>query len=167
MHPASLPSTRHLCSHRTPVVSQQPLEVGELRDDQLRRSLLFYGYVIVPVSTLFLPLSADDRSLPRSEPPLTAILYNIEVGQPVRWAAPTTSDVPGVSEDWASKLSQQRAEQDSEDKCMICLDSFKMGDAQAAGPCHHWFHVPCIGDWITVGRKCPCCRRDLFNNVHK
>ena len=56
------------------------------------------------------------------------------------------------------------AEELSEDPCIICFDSFSVGDdARRLAPCNHLFHTACIDAWLerrlrSVPRlSCPVC----------
>ncbi|ESW10086.1 hypothetical protein PHAVU_009G179700 [Phaseolus vulgaris] len=43
--------------------------------------------------------------------------------------------------------------------CVVCLDSFKVGDVCRLLPnCNHTFHVHCIDSWILHTPICPICR---------
>ena len=49
-----------------------------------------------------------------------------------------------------------------EDKCVICLEVFSIGDKVSYLPCFHYFHSFCIKNWIRIKNKCPFC-----NNIFK
>ncbi|KAK9684700.1 hypothetical protein RND81_10G226400 [Saponaria officinalis] len=42
--------------------------------------------------------------------------------------------------------------------CVVCLDSFKVGDKCRVLSCDHWFHVQCVDTWLTKSALCPLCR---------
>jgi Ring finger domain len=52
--------------------------------------------------------------------------------------------------------------------CVICLDSFQVGDvvswARFSEECHHVFHADCIGPWLQGKRQddCPSCRHRII-----
>ena len=43
-------------------------------------------------------------------------------------------------------------------KCVICLCEFEIGDQVSALPCAHVFHTECIADWIKKQCLCPVCK---------
>ena len=55
--------------------------------------------------------------------------------------------------------------------CPICLVSFTLNEVLVKPPgCQHLFHVECLKEWIQSHHDCPCCRRnmkeDLKNSIH-
>lgn len=46
-------------------------------------------------------------------------------------------------------------------ECLICLNSFQIGDALGTLQCHasHTFHFSCISEWHDHSRTCPLCRQ--------
>ena len=43
-------------------------------------------------------------------------------------------------------------------KCIICLSEFEIGDQVSALPCAHVFHTECISSWIKKHCQCPVCK---------
>jgi hypothetical protein len=46
-------------------------------------------------------------------------------------------------------------------KCIICLEEFKNKEKVTALPCIHFFHTPCIKDWVKKQKSCPICKFEL------
>ncbi|KAK9471260.1 uncharacterized protein V1510DRAFT_420894 [Dipodascopsis tothii] len=46
------------------------------------------------------------------------------------------------------------------ERCLVCLSDFELGDeCRTLQDCGHFFHKPCIDEWLTTGRNsCPLCR---------
>ena len=44
-----------------------------------------------------------------------------------------------------------------ETKCSICLTDFNLKDKIISLECKHIFHVKCIRQWLSNGKKCPNC----------
>jgi len=49
----------------------------------------------------------------------------------------------------------------SKKECLICLETFKLGDMLGTLECHasHTFHDSCISEWHEHSRTCPLCRK--------
>jgi hypothetical protein len=45
--------------------------------------------------------------------------------------------------------------------CTICLGEFENEDKVRVAPCHHFYHSPCIEEWLRVNKVCPLCMRDI------
>ncbi|PVU92757.1 hypothetical protein BB559_003614 [Furculomyces boomerangus] len=55
----------------------------------------------------------------------------------------------------------------SAEKCLVCLEEFKVGDMLRVLECRHGFHADCVANWITKGaNKCPVCRAEAVKNTH-
>eukprot|EP01059_Diplonema_ambulator_P001044 TRINITY_DN10803_c0_g1_i1.p1 TRINITY_DN10803_c0_g1~~TRINITY_DN10803_c0_g1_i1.p1 ORF type:complete len:324 (+),score=39.93 TRINITY_DN10803_c0_g1_i1:67-1038(+) len=48
-----------------------------------------------------------------------------------------------------------------EDPCPICLDTFTRDAEVIFLPCNHFFHTPCIEQWLRLRGNCPECRREV------
>ena len=46
-------------------------------------------------------------------------------------------------------------------KCIICLSEFEIGDQVSALPCAHVFHTLCISSWIKKHCQCPVCKFNI------
>jgi len=59
---------------------------------------------------------------------------------------------------------QNIEEDDEEHVCVVCLDSFQVGDvicySRFSKECHHVYHAECVQPWFEGKRMddCPCCR---------
>ncbi|XP_066557396.1 E3 ubiquitin-protein ligase Arkadia isoform X2 [Amia ocellicauda] len=53
------------------------------------------------------------------------------------------------------------AEEDTEEKCTICLSILEEGEDVRRLPCMHLFHQLCVDQWLTTNKKCPICRVDI------
>ncbi|KAG2470661.1 E3 ubiquitin-protein ligase Arkadia isoform X2 [Polypterus senegalus] len=55
----------------------------------------------------------------------------------------------------------EAAEEDTEEKCTICLSILEEGEDVRRLPCMHLFHQLCVDQWLTTNKKCPICRVDI------
>lgn len=55
----------------------------------------------------------------------------------------------------------QTPETEHTDVCSICHDVWKVGDEAKTLPCFHFFHTPCINQWLQSKLTCPICRADV------
>ena len=45
--------------------------------------------------------------------------------------------------------------------CAVCLEDYQPGDLLRMLPCGHWFHQPCVDQWLTArSALCPICKAD-------
>eukprot|EP00210_Caulerpa_lentillifera_P001560 g1498.t1 len=44
-----------------------------------------------------------------------------------------------------------------DEQCTICCCEFEDKDEVKVLPCGHWFHPPCIDQWLGISKKCPIC----------
>ena len=52
--------------------------------------------------------------------------------------------------------------------CVICFEDFKSGEKVMVLPCIHFFHNPCIKEWIKKKNNCPICKFELTEeNLNK
>ncbi|XP_040198708.1 E3 ubiquitin-protein ligase Arkadia isoform X1 [Rana temporaria] len=69
-----------------------------------------------------------------------------------------------VSTDWFSQRKlhgKQDGEEDTEEKCTICLSMLEEGEDVRRLPCMHLFHQVCVDQWLITNKKCPICRVDI------
>ena len=46
--------------------------------------------------------------------------------------------------------------------CAICVDDFKQGDTLRILPCHHFFHIKCVDEWLNNHSDlCPLCKNKV------
>uniref|UniRef100_A0A3P9M158 RING-type E3 ubiquitin transferase n=1 Tax=Oryzias latipes TaxID=8090 RepID=A0A3P9M158_ORYLA len=55
----------------------------------------------------------------------------------------------------------QGADEDTEEKCTICLSILEEGEDVRRLPCMHLFHQLCVDQWLLTNKKCPICRVDI------
>jgi hypothetical protein len=48
-----------------------------------------------------------------------------------------------------------------EEKCVICLESFAIGDSGRILYCNHIFHKICIEKWFRSSKACPICQQEF------
>ena len=65
------------------------------------------------------------------------------------------NDFPEIEIEDLSKLEE------SNRHCVICLEDFKPKEKVTALPCIHFFHTPCIKNWIKNNKTCPICKFEL------
>ncbi|XP_030044618.1 E3 ubiquitin-protein ligase Arkadia isoform X4 [Microcaecilia unicolor] len=73
-----------------------------------------------------------------------------------------------VSTDWFSQRKlhgkqdgEEGTEEDTEEKCTICLSILEEGEDVRRLPCMHLFHQVCVDQWLITNKKCPICRVDI------
>ena len=49
----------------------------------------------------------------------------------------------------------------TEGQCAICHEEYTSGESAALLSCKHYFHGPCINEWLKRKTTCPLCRRQL------
>jgi hypothetical protein len=47
---------------------------------------------------------------------------------------------------------------DSHDLCLVCQDSYQIGDEALKLPCKHLYHKDCLIPWLQSRNTCPTCR---------
>ena len=52
----------------------------------------------------------------------------------------------------------KKKEKENNNKCIICLSDFEIGDKKSTLPCLHFFHPDCIERWIKRQKYCPICK---------
>ncbi|KAJ8247888.1 hypothetical protein GJAV_G00251720 [Gymnothorax javanicus] len=53
------------------------------------------------------------------------------------------------------------AEEDTEEKCTICLSALEEDEDVRRLPCMHLFHQLCVDQWLLTKKQCPICRVDI------
>lgn len=56
---------------------------------------------------------------------------------------------------------EEGTEEDTEEKCTICLSILEEGEDVRRLPCMHLFHQVCVDQWLITNKKCPICRVDI------
>ena len=62
------------------------------------------------------------------------------------------------------KLTQKSIDKYIDEKCVICLENFMIGNKICYLPCLHLYHTMCIKNWLKIKEKCPLCNNDINNN---
>ena len=44
-----------------------------------------------------------------------------------------------------------------DEKCMICMEEFEVGDTIKRLRCKHLYHSKCISKWLKQKKTCPIC----------
>lgn len=70
----------------------------------------------------------------------------------------TREDSSNIS-DAESTMSAQSEETNS--KCVICLEKFKDGQDVRIVPCRHEFHKDCVDPWLLSNYTCPLCMLNI------
>ena len=71
----------------------------------------------------------------------------------------------------SSVIQEEKNKNENNDKCLICLYEFKIGDKVSTLPCLHIFHIDCLKNWIMRNTWCPICKANcsldslLKNNI--
>ena len=64
------------------------------------------------------------------------------------------------------KRSDDKVKQDdSQERCSICMEEYQHGDRKNILPCKHIFHKKCIGQWLNQHVACPLCRAVIEEDV--
>jgi Ring finger domain len=70
---------------------------------------------------------------------------------------------PAETDDAAEKIPQPRPL--PTESCAICLEYLEDDDDIRELRCRHYFHQPCIDQWLTARRgQCPLCKRDCVDS---
>ena len=56
---------------------------------------------------------------------------------------------------------KEYGENKTEEKCMICLETFEEKDIVGNIDCNHVFHINCLQEWGKRNPKCPLCKKDI------
>eukprot|EP00494_Astrolonche_serrata_P004990 UN05005 len=56
-------------------------------------------------------------------------------------------------------------EEEEDNTCGICLETFEQNSQVRDLPCRHYFHNECIDPWLRIKRTCPKCRNDIREQV--
>ncbi|XP_005998786.1 E3 ubiquitin-protein ligase Arkadia isoform X2 [Latimeria chalumnae] len=62
---------------------------------------------------------------------------------------------------YGKQEGENGAEEDTEEKCTICLSILEEGEDVRRLPCMHLFHQVCVDQWLITNKKCPICRVDI------
>ena len=65
-----------------------------------------------------------------------------------------------------SKVNKRKQSHFHTIDCPICQSKFKSGQEYAEAKCGHYFHVPCLGKWLSQNDTCPTCRSFLDSSKY-
>uniref|UniRef100_A0A3B4CT20 E3 ubiquitin-protein ligase Arkadia n=1 Tax=Pygocentrus nattereri TaxID=42514 RepID=A0A3B4CT20_PYGNA len=81
---------------------------------------------------------------------------------PIQLMVSTISSIFCLSRKLHGKQDEEEgAEEDTEEKCTICLSILEEGEDVRRLPCMHLFHQLCVDQWLLTNKKCPICRVDI------
>ena len=59
---------------------------------------------------------------------------------------------------------QDKDENDSDVKCLVCQFPYEANEALNRLPCGHCFHVECVSQWLKSNEVCPYCRQTILQD---
>ena len=51
--------------------------------------------------------------------------------------------------------------------CLVCLNSYEVGECLKELPCHHYYHGVCISTWLESKSTCPLCKESIVPSPTK
>ncbi len=57
--------------------------------------------------------------------------------------------------------------EESQKRCLICLEAFQNNDYVGYLPCIHIFHKKCIDEWVKSKKTCPLCMNRIDEGFTK
>ena len=75
------------------------------------------------------------------------------------------SSSAGIDVKTAADAARKKSDEDTTDKCTICLSDFEEGEDVRRLPCMHLFHAECVDQWLKTNKCCPICRVDIDHKV--
>ena len=64
-----------------------------------------------------------------------------------------------------SSIRKVKKSEDMEFRCCICLEDMAAGERVRQLPCKHYFHVPCIDEWLKVNKVCPVDKKPISSTT--
>jgi len=61
---------------------------------------------------------------------------------------------------------EREATRYANESCSICLGPFENGETITVLPCLHFYHDPCLSEWIKNHHICPLCKKNLNDQQH-
>mmetsp|Transcript_49585 Transcript_49585/g.160302 ORF Transcript_49585/g.160302 Transcript_49585/m.160302 type:complete len:803 (+) Transcript_49585:48-2456(+) len=71
-------------------------------------------------------------------------------------------DVEAMEQHCPATKSAQIGDEDKDKTCSVCLAELEVGQEGRRLPCNHFFHQPCIDDWLRRNAACPVCRAQVL-----
>ncbi|KAK7207064.1 hypothetical protein BZA70DRAFT_3042 [Myxozyma melibiosi] len=80
--------------------------------------------------------------------------------------APTTNAAPPAAQEEIQALPNISVKEHAEEiaktpDCPLCMEAYTDTDMIKILPCKHFFHPPCITQWLVVSDSCPLCRTPI------
>ena len=70
-----------------------------------------------------------------------------------------------VDEKFMEKSQKEDNKIENFEKCVICMEKYKINEDIKTLPCFHIFHKDCIEQWLKAGKDtCPICKNKVNNN---
>ena len=70
-----------------------------------------------------------------------------------------------IDEKFMETSQKQDNKNENFEKCVICMEKYKIDDEVKTLPCFHIFHKDCIEQWLKAGKDtCPICKNKVNNN---
>ena len=70
-----------------------------------------------------------------------------------------------VDEKFMEKSQKEDNKNENFEKCVVCMEKYKINDDIKTLPCFHIFHKECIEQWLKAGKDtCPICKNKVNNN---
>ena len=70
-----------------------------------------------------------------------------------------------IDEKFMETSQKQDNKNENFEKCVICMEKYKIDDEVKTLPCFHIFHKECIEHWLKAGKDtCPICKNKVNNN---
>ena len=117
---------------------------------------------LIPLSGPFFPphLTPFMRHTPMDEHYLRLIEQR-RLAHLSRGASQSCIEHNTLSHVYKRTLRSSAEDEDTTEKCTICLCEFEDGEDVRRLPCMHLFHVQCVDQWLTTNKRCPICRVDI------
>lgn len=91
------------------------------------------------------------------ELPATALDFLATINNPHSEKHPVPENVLNLFP--VVKLDQKQLSEN--DKCLICLETFKCNDKALFLSCNHYYHEGCIKRWFEEQNFCPICKQEV------
>lgn len=70
----------------------------------------------------------------------------------------TQEKKPNVKLDVKSEIASDNLK---DEKCVICITLFNVGDKITKLECNHVLHTECVSEWVKYKPECPACRNPI------
>ena len=70
-----------------------------------------------------------------------------------------------IDEKFMESSQKEDNKNENFEKCVICMEKYKLDEEVETLPCFHIFHKDCIDQWLKAGKDtCPICKNKVNNN---